>query len=305
MLRSTALAVIIALLPVLLKAQDLTGTWQGMGGGNTFRLVLVKCGEKYVGHNYDTDGIFGYCKTNIEAVYNATSNKYKVTSKGFIAHTLPHSQTNFSLTWSVGSKGEQLKGSFFAKTALMKIMSLGIPMPLTLHKISGQTDTTTFMRAALEGCATKVSPAVPIVNAESADTIAAAPSGTTATEVQYLLQASTGRKNMVIKTIPTNARNITITVYDNGVQDGDSISIICDSIVIANRIAVNLQPVSFGVTLSERSASHEVILIAHNIGSIPPNTATIEVTAGTKKYTLTALSDLGSNAVIRFIYSDD
>jgi archaellum component FlaF (FlaF/FlaG flagellin family) len=184
-------------------------------------------------------------------------------------------------------------------------MSLGLGMPATLRKTSQVTDTTAFMRTALAGLA-----AGPTVEAperkprtDSASNILNRDS--TSVEEKRLLQASIERRNVIIKTIATTARKIIIKVYDNGVEDGDSISIIHNNTIIASRVAVRLQPVSFEISLDDVSIPHHIILVAHNLGYIPPNTATIEITAGTKKYILNAASDLGSNATIRVIYGDD
>jgi len=48
---------------------------------------------------------------------------------------------------------------------------------------------------------------------------------------------------------------------------------------------------------------HEVVMIAENEGSIPPNTALLMVTAGNKRYRLFLSSDSEQKKVlVRFIY---
>jgi hypothetical protein len=300
MLRGNLALLLLLLLQFnLSQAQDLSGTWEGSGSGTAITIILLKCGDKYVGYEYDRDG-FGFCKTNIEAVYDAATKKLKVTSKSFIDHTVGHSQTNFALTWLSDADEEQLRGTATLKGVVGKVLSLGLGYPVILKKISPQVDTTSFMRKALLKLPSGEQPPVVQVH-KPVDTATVAPG----IEKDQLLQASTGRKQVIIKTIATRERKITITVYDNGVHDGDSISIMCDSVIISSRLAVSLQPISFEIALDERSSEHNVILIAHNLGRIPPNTATVEIIAGAKKYTLPALSDLSSNAVIRFIYGDD
>jgi hypothetical protein len=48
---------------------------------------------------------------------------------------------------------------------------------------------------------------------------------------------------------------------------------------------------------------HQITLFANNLGSIPPNTALIVVTAGDKRYELHAKSSLQENAVLVFEYT--
>ncbi|MBD0286546.1 MAG: hypothetical protein ICV79_14130, partial [Flavisolibacter sp.] len=43
-------------------------------------------------------------------------------------------------------------------------------------------------------------------------------------------------------------------------------------------------------------------LVAENLGSIPPNTALLIVTAGTKQYKLSLSSTEQKSAMVRFIY---
>ncbi|MFZ1312310.1 MAG: hypothetical protein WAR38_05565, partial [Chitinophagaceae bacterium] len=46
----------------------------------------------------------------------------------------------------------------------------------------------------------------------------------------------------------------------------------------------------------------EVIMVGENLGSIPPNTALMIVTAGDKRYQLYLTSDEQKNAMVRFLY---
>jgi len=50
---------------------------------------------------------------------------------------------------------------------------------------------------------------------------------------------------------------------------------------------------------------HEFILVANNLGRIPPNTALMRITAGLKVYELFASTSLSENASVVIIYSGD
>jgi hypothetical protein len=43
-------------------------------------------------------------------------------------------------------------------------------------------------------------------------------------------------------------------------------------------------------------------MVGENLGSIPPNTALMIVTAGNKRYQLYLTSDNQKNAMVRFVY---
>ncbi|RYY91762.1 MAG: hypothetical protein EOO11_22245 [Chitinophagaceae bacterium] len=100
----------------------------------------------------------------------------------------------------------------------------------------------------------------------------------------------------------TDQAVIRVRVFDNGLPDGDTVSILHNNEVVASRILVAVKSFEFTVAVSEGDPLHEITLIAHNVGSIPPNTASIIVEAGDERHRLTASTDLKRNAVIRIRY---
>ncbi|MBK6635388.1 MAG: hypothetical protein IPG38_14745 [Chitinophagaceae bacterium] len=52
----------------------------------------------------------------------------------------------------------------------------------------------------------------------------------------------------------------------------------------------------------KKAAQHEIVLFAHNLGSIPPNTALIVVNAGDQRFELYSSASLTENAVLVFEY---
>ncbi|RYY41031.1 MAG: hypothetical protein EOO08_03670 [Chitinophagaceae bacterium] len=117
-----------------------------------------------------------------------------------------------------------------------------------------------------------------------------------------LLALKRGRSNNIVQEISTTEKVITIRVFDNGMPDGDTVSILHNNEVLFDHKLVAVQSFSFTVKLDEGDAVHDITLIANNVGSIPPNTASIVVEAGDERYRLTASTDLQRNAVIRIVY---
>ena len=62
------------------------------------------------------------------------------------------------------------------------------------------------------------------------------------------------------------------------------------------------KPITTYVKIDLRRLQHEVIMVGENLGSIPPNTALMIVSAGDKRYQLYLTSDDNKNALVRFIY---
>jgi hypothetical protein len=61
-------------------------------------------------------------------------------------------------------------------------------------------------------------------------------------------------------------------------------------------------PIELNIDLDEGKTLHEFTMFAENLGSIPPNTALIVVTAGNKRYELRSKASLEENAVLLFEY---
>jgi hypothetical protein len=59
------------------------------------------------------------------------------------------------------------------------------------------------------------------------------------------------------------------------------------------------------VTIDLHNKFQEVEMIAENLGSIPPNTALLIVTAGKKRYRLYLTSTESKSAMVRFVYDPD
>ena len=66
--------------------------------------------------------------------------------------------------------------------------------------------------------------------------------------------------------------------------DGDSISIRVNKKLVATHQLLSDKPIILYVTIDLKNPLQEVEMIAENLGTIPPNTALLIVTAGKKRY---------------------
>ncbi|MBK9530353.1 MAG: hypothetical protein IPO42_00910 [Chitinophagaceae bacterium] len=74
-----------------------------------------------------------------------------------------------------------------------------------------------------------------------------------------------------------------------------------NKLLVANR-GLTEKAIVVNLLLDEKAAQHEIVLFAHNLGSIPPNTALIVVTAGEQRFELYSSASLTENAVLVFEY---
>lgn len=110
------------------------------------------------------------------------------------------------------------------------------------------------------------------------------------------------RTNEVVETIATSARQLEISFYDNGEIDGDTISVYANNKLLVSRKGLSTEPIKITVNLSEEESLQEVVMVAENLGTIPPNTALMIVQAGTQRYTVRLSSTEQKNAAVRFRY---
>ena len=106
------------------------------------------------------------------------------------------------------------------------------------------------------------------------------------------------RENPIIKKIGTAAGELIINLYDNGEIDGDTVSIYHNNKLIVSRAGLSAKAVSFRVKVDADHPHHELVMVAENLGSIPPNTSLMIVTANNKRYEIFISSSEQKNAKI-------
>ncbi len=105
-----------------------------------------------------------------------------------------------------------------------------------------------------------------------------------------------------IQEILVDTGNIRLDFYDNGEIDNDSISVLVNNKAVLSNEKLAARPVTLTIRMEDNKQMLEVIMQAENLGTIPPNTALLIVTAGKKRYKLYLTSTDKRNAAVRFIY---
>jgi hypothetical protein len=110
------------------------------------------------------------------------------------------------------------------------------------------------------------------------------------------------RENVLVQSIHISTPDILVELFDNAQIDGDVVSVYHNKDLIVNKKTLLREPITLTVHADSANRTHEFILIAENLGSIPPNTALMRITAGKQKYQLTVKTDLANNAKIILYY---
>jgi hypothetical protein len=110
------------------------------------------------------------------------------------------------------------------------------------------------------------------------------------------------RQNELVKTITVNTTEVTVDLYDNGTIDNDTVSVYLDKKLVVSKQRLTEKAITVKLKLDEENDYHELVMVAENLGEIPPNTSLMVVRAGDKQYEVRITSTEQKNAVVIFKY---
>ena len=108
------------------------------------------------------------------------------------------------------------------------------------------------------------------------------------------------RATRSLQTIEGGSDSLVLSFYDNGVVDGDAISVYVNGTAVITNARLTEAALKKTVRIDADKDSVEIILVAENLGTLPPNTGLLVVMDGTVKYTINFSADLQTNASIIF-----
>jgi len=117
-----------------------------------------------------------------------------------------------------------------------------------------------------------------------------------------LPQSTRSRENELVKTVTVTSEEIIVRLYDNGEIDGDTISVYMDGRAIVSNKGLSTQPITLKLKMDESNPEHVLVMVAENLGRIPPNTSLMIVQDGDRRYQVSITSTTQKNAMVRFRY---
>lgn len=94
--------------------------------------------------------------------------------------------------------------------------------------------------------------------------------------------------------------SVMIKIYDNGVIDGDVISLIINGSIIFDKVRLTASPLTYALK-SNNTSQFQIECYADNLGEIPPNTGLITISSATKTSEVLFSSDLKKSAAIKVV----
>jgi hypothetical protein len=110
------------------------------------------------------------------------------------------------------------------------------------------------------------------------------------------------RENKLVQTILTDDTEIKVDLYDNGEIDNDTVSVYMDKRLVVSKQRLSDKAITVKLRVDKSNPEHELVMVAENLGEIPPNTSLMIVYAGEKRYEVRIESNEQRNAVVRFRY---
>jgi hypothetical protein len=109
------------------------------------------------------------------------------------------------------------------------------------------------------------------------------------------------RKVETIKALYFKSDSLTLTLYDNGEVDGDTVSVVMNGGVIMPKVGLSTNAVKKTIYTNEIAGdSIQLVMYAESLGSLPPNTGLLIVNDGTDRYEIRFSGDMQKSSAIVF-----
>jgi hypothetical protein len=122
-----------------------------------------------------------------------------------------------------------------------------------------------------------------------------------ASSLQTNEEKFTTRKKILQNVIPVKGDSIELRFYDNAEIDGDSIAVFLNGRLLQEHILLAEQAYVMKIAVADLQADNELVMVAENLGTIPPNTSLMVAIVEDKHYEAHLQSTEGSSALVRLV----
>ena len=113
------------------------------------------------------------------------------------------------------------------------------------------------------------------------------------------------RKKILTSEIPVTGDSISLSFYDHAEIDGDSIALFMNGKLMYQHVLLRADPFTFKLAVADLASENEMIMVAENLGSIPPNTSLMIAWCNGQRYEARLESTENTSAMIRFVKPPD
>ena len=262
------------------RAEDLNGIWKGVltqGPGGCYpryflELQINFSGDRISGKAYDYYDKVHFVKMSFAGRYNAQTHRLVLIETSILQADIPGDCEpcikTYDLNYSKKGEQEELNGDW-----------KGIYSNKQLICPPGQIQLKRAMTSDFP------------VDIDQSDTLAA---------LQQTLHLQPREKTLV-KTVTLHSADVKIELYDDAVIDGDSVTVFINNKLLLYHRMLTDRPLTIHFNAFP-DTEYELVMYADNLGTIPPNTALMMVTAGSEKMEVYMSSSEQASSTVRFIY---
>jgi outer membrane protein OmpA-like peptidoglycan-associated protein len=109
------------------------------------------------------------------------------------------------------------------------------------------------------------------------------------------------RKKILVQQLDLNTDNLELRIFDNGIIDDDTIALFINNEKIRSFYRLKSESLSLDYLADNLPDTIDIVMVAQNMGFIPPNTAVMEMVMNDKIYTLGLESTDSTSAMVRII----
>jgi outer membrane protein OmpA-like peptidoglycan-associated protein len=109
------------------------------------------------------------------------------------------------------------------------------------------------------------------------------------------------RKKVLVQQLDLHTDNLELRIFDNGIIDDDTIAIFLNKEKIRSFYKLKSESLSLDYLADKLPDTIDIVMVAQNMGFIPPNTAVMEMVMNDKVYTLGLESTDSTSAMVRII----
>jgi len=277
-------------------AQTTIGTWTGTAKQDaTTYSYIVKINK------VEKDSIFGTTISTSKEFYSETKFKGIIKGNNFLINETELIKTNYKGAGSVclmklnlKRKNDKLEGNFTSSNKEIKDCGSGT-ISLSLAKEKQATP------APKEATKTTVPDQIP--TKKEIEGLEQLEKKNIEQSITAPIQISNQRKIEkreidLLNTFRFVEDSVMIKIYDNGVIDGDVITLIVNGAIVFDKIKLSATPLSYSLK-SSAASQFQIECYADNLGEIPPNTGLITISSVSKTSEVLFSSDLKKSAAIK------
>jgi hypothetical protein len=278
-MRGPFLATLLTL-ACIARGEDLNGIWKGtltQGPGGCYPQYFLELqinfnGDRLTGKAYDYYDKNHFVKMSFTGRYNPTTHRLVLIENEILQAAIPGECEacikTYDLNYSKKDNEEQLIGDWKGVYSAKRLVC---PPGQIRLKRAAQSDFP--------------------VDIEQSDTLIA---------LQKTLHLQP-RADSLVKIVTLNSADVKIELYDDGVIDGDSVTVFINNKLLLYHQMLTDRPLTIHFNAFPNK-EYELVMYADNLGTIPPNTALLMVTSGSEKYKAFLSSSEQTSATIRFVY---